>query len=74
MKIDLCSLLPDKMSDESAYHLVNFAADLALALESYYFCQIRRYHKDNYPPQPPTYLQDKYTNNCPRDEDDNNNF
>jgi hypothetical protein len=43
MKIDIYDLLPEKISDEGAYHLVNFFMNLALELESHYFDQIRRY-------------------------------
>jgi hypothetical protein len=39
--------LPEKISDEGAYHLVNFIMNLALKLESHYFTQIIRYDKDN---------------------------
>ena len=46
-------ILPEKMSDEAAYYLVNFLMDIALALESRYFSQIRRYAEDNAPPSHP---------------------
>lgn len=44
---DIYELLPEKISDEGAYHLVEFLMNLALALESHYFDQIMRYDKDN---------------------------
>ena len=37
MKIDLKQLLPSDVSDETAFHLVNFVRNLSLALESIYF-------------------------------------
>jgi hypothetical protein len=43
MKTTIRDLLPEELSDEGAYHLINFFMNLALELESYYFAQIRRY-------------------------------
>jgi hypothetical protein len=43
----LIELLPEQISDEAAYHLVNFMSNLALALENHYFVQLRRYTKNN---------------------------
>jgi hypothetical protein len=37
MKIELHQLLSANISDEAAFHVVKFARDLALALESIYF-------------------------------------
>lgn len=70
----LHSLLPEEISDESAYHFVNFVSDLASALDSRYFCQLSRYHRDNHPLQPPEYLEKKYTKHIPQEEEDNNSF
>lgn len=42
----MLELLPEKVSDEEAYNLVNFFMDLALELESHYFTQLRRYVND----------------------------
>jgi hypothetical protein len=42
----ILELLPEKVSDEEAYNLVNFFMDLALELESHYFTQLRRYVND----------------------------
>jgi hypothetical protein len=53
----LHSLLPEEISDESTYHLVNFVSDLASALDSRYFSQLNRYHRDNHPLQPPEYIK-----------------
>ena len=39
-------LLPEGISDECAYHLVEFFMNLSAELESYYFAQMRR-HVDN---------------------------
>lgn len=49
MMLDIDHLLPEKISDEGAYHLVNFFMNLALALESCYFAQMKRYIDDNAP-------------------------
>lgn len=43
----LIDILPDNISNETAYHLVIFMMDLALALESHYFDQLRRYDRDS---------------------------
>ena len=43
----LIDILPNNISNETAYHLVIFMMDLALALESHYFDQLRRYDRDN---------------------------
>jgi hypothetical protein len=59
MRINLYDLLPEKISDEGAYHLVNFVMNLALELESYYFAQMKRHIDDNMPLEPPRALQDK---------------
>lgn len=40
MKINLQQLLPANLSDETAFHLVKFSRDLALALETIYFDQM----------------------------------
>ena len=39
----LGALLPESMSDEAAYHMVNFIGDLARTLECIYRAQIRRH-------------------------------
>lgn len=41
----LSALLPDSMSDEAAYNLVNFLGDLARTLESIYHTQLQRHHR-----------------------------
>lgn len=51
-KTNIRALLPEDISDEAAYHLVNFFMDLALTLESIYFAQTRRYLDDNTPIEP----------------------
>ena len=40
MKIDLHQLLSANISDEAAFHLVQFVRNLALALETIYFDQM----------------------------------
>lgn len=42
----IIELLPEKISDEGAYNLVNFVMNLALTLESHYFTQLKRYVND----------------------------
>lgn len=44
---NITTLLPEKISDEEAYNLVNFFMNLALALESHYFTKLQRYVKDD---------------------------
>lgn len=41
----LDALLPESMSDEAAYHLVNFIGDLARTLECIYHTQLRRHDR-----------------------------
>jgi hypothetical protein len=43
----LIELLPENISDEAAYHLVNFMGVLALVLADHYFTQLMRYAKAN---------------------------
>ena len=45
MHDNLLDLLPDNLSDETAYQLSNFFYELALAFESIYFAKIMRYQK-----------------------------
>ena len=42
----LIDLLPEQLSDETAYHLVNFMFELSHRLESLYFDQLRRYDRN----------------------------
>lgn len=41
------SLFPSRISDESAAVLCDFLAELSMAAESRYFCQIRRYREES---------------------------
>jgi hypothetical protein len=41
----LDALLPESMSDEAAYNLVNFLGDLTRTLECIYHAQIRQHHQ-----------------------------
>ncbi len=43
----LIDILPEEISDEAAYHLVNFISNLAVEIENHYFVQLRRYSKNN---------------------------
>lgn len=42
----LIDILPNKISDEAAFHLTNFVVDLALAIENHYFDQLMRFSKE----------------------------
>ena len=42
----LIDILPENIPDETAYHLVNFISELAIALEDHYFSQLQRYEKN----------------------------
>ncbi len=46
MNIELDDIISGGISDETAYYLVNFMAELTATLESQYFAQMRRYHHD----------------------------
>ena len=46
MNIKLEELLPEEISDETAYHISEFIMALALAVNSYYFANKRRHCKD----------------------------
>jgi len=56
MDTRLRDLLPEILSDEAAYHLVNFMFELALAVESQYLAQLMRYSKEENR-RPPNYLK-----------------
>lgn len=58
--IYLHDILPKEISDETAFHLTNFAMDLALAIESHYFTQIRRYADEKNSYELPEFLREKY--------------
>ncbi len=44
----LIDILPENISNEAAYHMVNFIAELAIAIENHYLAQLKRYvqHRD----------------------------
>jgi hypothetical protein len=60
----ILELLPEKLSDEEAYNLVNFFMDLALELESHYFTQLRCYVNDKNLTYP-DYLQNDIDDKLP---------
>ncbi len=64
MKINIYDFLPEELSDENAYHLVNFLMNLALELESHYFAQIRRYVNNDILDHP-AYLQNEPDDKLP---------
>lgn len=53
MQLNLHDLIPDEISDEAAYHLVNFLMALATELDSYYFDKMQRYTNDLMPSEAP---------------------
>jgi hypothetical protein len=57
--IYLHDILPSDISPETAFHLTNFAMDLALAIESHYFPQLRRYEQEENQPELPEFLRKK---------------
>lgn len=63
MRTNIYNLLPEKIFDEEAYHLVNFFMNLALELESCYFAQMKRYIDDNMPSEPPNIIQNTVNGN-----------
>ena len=46
MDIKLIEMLHKNISDEAAYHLVKFIAELSIELENHYFSQLRRYEQE----------------------------
>jgi len=59
MTINIHDLLSEDISDEGAYHLVNFFMKLATELDSRYFAQIRRYIDANKPVKPQKFKKAK---------------
>lgn len=49
MNLNLYEILPEEVSDEEASHLVNIFMNLALAIESHYYVQIKRHLKATSP-------------------------
>ena len=47
MSINLYELFPEGISDETAFHLVEFFMSIATELDSHYFSQTRRYISNN---------------------------
>ena len=45
MKLNLYEILPEEVSDEAAAHLADIFMNLALAIESFYYPQIKRHIK-----------------------------
>lgn len=43
MNLNFNELLSDRLSDKEIYHLADFLMEMALAFESRYYTQIRRY-------------------------------
>jgi hypothetical protein len=60
MSTDLHDLFPEEISDETAFHLVNFFVNLSSELDSHYFTQTRRYINDSTPLEPPECLKNKH--------------
>lgn len=47
MNLNLYEILPEEVSDEEASHLADIFMNLALAIESHYYTQIKRHLKTN---------------------------
>ena len=62
---DIRDLLPEELSDESAYHLVTFLTKLATTLESCYFAQMRRHFNSTSEPRLPDELIDNLDDEFP---------
>jgi len=45
MNLDLYEILPEEISDADAAHLADIFMELAVAIESHYYAQIKRYNK-----------------------------
>jgi len=65
MTININHLLPEAISDETAYYLVNFFMNLTAELESTYYAQIRRHINNNMPPNLPDILKDTLDEETP---------
>ncbi len=48
MTDELRRMFPGRISDESAVVLCDFLAELSMAAESRYFCQVRRHREENH--------------------------
>ena len=48
MTDEVVRLLPSHISDESAAVLCDFLAELSMAADSHYLCQIRRYREESH--------------------------
>ena len=59
MSLNIHDLFPEGVSDETAFHLVEFFMSIATELDSHYFAQARRHREDCMPLQAPEYLQNK---------------
>lgn len=62
MNIELDDIISGGISDETAYYLVAFMAELTASLESQYFAQMRRYHHDFIEPtkQVPDFIKEDF--------------
>ena len=52
---EVVRLLPSHISDESASVICDFLAELSMAADSRYLCQIRHHREKNRPPVDPGY-------------------
>jgi hypothetical protein len=65
MSTDLRDLFPEGVSDETAFNLVSFFANITSEMESHYFVQVRRYINENTPAGLVEYLQNKKKDDSP---------
>ena len=57
MSTDLYDLFSEEISDETAFHMVNFFVNISSALDARYFAQVRRYINENTPIETPEFLK-----------------
>lgn len=62
MNDNLRNLLPENLSDETAYHLVDFFYELAIRYESIYLDKIMRYEKAIIEKSIPPILKEEHQN------------
>ena len=63
--MNINKLLPEKISDEGAYHLVTFLMELAMTLESRYFAQMRRHIVKPTPNSPDNFIAAEFDDEFP---------
>ena len=57
--IDFSDIFPEEISDEAAFHLVEFTLNLGQMVESHYYLKVKRYLSDCRPSIEPEFLTRK---------------